>query len=150
MNVLTMMKSESVKNNRQKITNTAELLEAIARLEQKKEEQEVELHQKYREVIHDLKPQNILKNTFFKFQSSSPLVQGLFRIALGLGTGYLSKKMITKGSASTFKNLLGTLFEYGIAGLIATGGTKNEQNGLLSKVSNFLNKLSLSRKKHSD
>ena len=113
------------------IANTTDLQTAIKRLERKRSVQEEELKDKAHDLLESLKPTNILKHTLQEVRESTPLKHNLFKIALGLGAGYLSKKMIVGQSAGALKKAFGTALQYGITHFVA----KKDDDGTYSPVS---------------
>ncbi|MEO6134231.1 MAG: hypothetical protein ABIP35_03695, partial [Ginsengibacter sp.] len=89
-----MNNEESADDTLLLIANTTDLQTAIKRLERKRSVQEEELKDKAHELFESLKPTNILKHTLQEVRESTPLKHNLFKVALGLGAGYLSQKMI--------------------------------------------------------
>ncbi len=68
----------------------------------------------FRQVYGNLNPANMINSTL-KEISSSPYFASA---AVGLATGYISKKAITGWSNNTFTRLLGTFLQFGITSLI--------------------------------
>lgn len=105
---------ESADEKLLKAANATDLEVAIQKLEERKSLQESELRAQFHTVIENLKPKNILKNTLADVRESSPLKSNLLKLALGLGVGYFSRKMVLNESASLVKKALGTAFQLGI------------------------------------
>ncbi|MEO8962537.1 MAG: hypothetical protein ABI325_11690 [Ginsengibacter sp.] len=101
------------------IANTTELSVAIKRLERKCQVLEEELKEDFFKIIEGLKPTNILKNTLHEIQESTPLKHNLLKVALGLGAGYFSRKMVIGKSAGLVKKALGAALQYGVTNFIA-------------------------------
>ncbi len=101
------------------VSGTKDLEAAIKRLERKKMLMEEDLKEHLHLLIEDLKPANILKNTIHEVQESIPLKYNLLKIALGLGLGYFSRKLIVGKSAGLVKKALGAAFQFGITQLVA-------------------------------
>jgi hypothetical protein len=120
-----MNDEETVEDKLQKIANTSDLDMAIKRLERKKLLQEEDLKDHMHNIIESLKPTNILKHTIHEVQESTELKHNLFKVALGLGAGYFSKKLIIGKSAGLVKKALGTALQYGITNFVA----KKNDNG---------------------
>ena len=120
-----MNDEETVEDKLQKIANTSDLDVAIKRLERKKLLQEEDLKDHMHNIIESLKPTNILKHTIHEVQESTELKHNLFKVALGLGAGYFSKKLIIGKSAGLVKKALGTALQYGITNFVA----KKNENG---------------------
>ena len=113
------------------IANTTDLDTAIKRLERKKSVMEEDLKDRFHILAEDLKPGNILKNTLHEVQESTPLKHNLLKIALGLGAGYFSRKMLVTKSAGVVKKALGAALQYGITNFIAKreGGEDTDDDG---------------------
>lgn len=114
-----MNNDEIVSGKPQRIANTVELGIAIKRLERKKMLMEEDLKDEIHVILESVKPANILKNTLHEFQESTELKHNLLKVALGLGAGYFSRKLIVGKSAGLFKKALGTALQYGITQFVA-------------------------------
>jgi hypothetical protein len=111
--------SNEAEETLEKIANTTDLDIAIRRLESRRLLQEESLKVKSHELLISLKPSNILKHTLSEVRESTPLQHNLFKVALGLGAGYLSRKMVVGKSAGLLKKALGTAVQYGITHFVA-------------------------------
>jgi len=76
------------------IIDTTSLHEAIARLEQKRREQEQDLSAHFKHTYQSLRPMNLLKNAVQGIAASPTAKGNLLKAGLGLGAGFLSKKII--------------------------------------------------------
>lgn len=101
------------------IANTSDLSTAILRLEARRLAQENDLKVHAEELFENLKPANILKNTIHEVQQSVPLKNNLLKIAVGLGAGYFSRKMVIGKSAGIVKKLLGAALQFGVTSIVA-------------------------------
>ncbi|MEO8823156.1 MAG: hypothetical protein ABI366_06235 [Ginsengibacter sp.] len=101
------------------IASTTDLKDAIKRLERRKAVLEEELKDRFHEIAEDLKPKNILKNTIAEVQESTVLKNNLLKVALGLGAGYFSRKLLVNKSAGFVKKALGAALQYGITNFVA-------------------------------
>jgi hypothetical protein len=120
-----MDNEEIAENKLESIANTTDLATAIKRLERRKAVLEEELKDRFHELAEDLKPKNILKNTINEVQESTVLKHNLLKVALGLGAGYFSRKLVVNKSAGFVKRALGTALQYGITNFVAK---KNEDD----------------------
>jgi hypothetical protein len=120
-----MDNEEIAENKLESIANTTDLATAIKRLERRKAVLEEELKDRFHELAEDLKPKNILKNTINEVQESTVLKHNLLKVALGLGAGYFSRKLVINKSAGFVKRALGTALQYGITNFVAK---KNEDD----------------------
>lgn len=101
------------------IANTTDLSTAIKRLERRKSVMEESLKTDFHDLTQSLKPINILKNTIQEVQESTSLKHNLLKVALGLGVGYFSRKLVVNKSAGVVKKALGAALQYGITNFIA-------------------------------
>jgi hypothetical protein len=80
---------------------------------------EEDLKDHFHSLLDTLKPKNILKNTLEEIQESTPLKHNLLKLAVGLGAGYFSRKMVIGKSAGIVKKALGTALQYGVTQFVA-------------------------------
>ncbi|HEU5365878.1 MAG: hypothetical protein ACTHKY_13400 [Ginsengibacter sp.] len=109
------------------IANTSDLSTAIKRLERRRNFLGEDLKDHFHIVLEELKPTNILKNTLHEVQESTTLKHNLLKVAIGLGAGYFSRKMVVGKSAGIVKKALGTALQYGITNFIAKKDDSNEE-----------------------
>src|ERR1044072_2887435 len=96
------------------IHNAADLKSAILELENKRIAKEAALKEQFHKTYETYKPANILKNTLEEVSESPKFRKNLFNVALGLGVGFLSKKLVVGKSAGLVKKALGTALQYGM------------------------------------
>lgn len=111
--------SESAGEKLEKVANTTDLQTAITRLENLRGLQEASLKAEYHTLLNELKPKNILKNTIAEVRESTPVKHNLLKLALGLGAGYFSRKLIVDKSAGVVKKALGAALQYCITHFVA-------------------------------
>ncbi|MGN6194863.1 MAG: hypothetical protein ACTHOB_07990 [Ginsengibacter sp.] len=121
-----MNNEESAEEKLEMIASTSDLATAIKRLERKKAVMEEDLKDHFHILLEDLKPKNILKNTIDEVQESTELKHNLFKVALGLGAGYFSRKMVVGKSAGILKKALGTALQYGVTNFVAKKEDEDE------------------------
>ena len=122
-----MINDEIISGKPQRIANSVELDVAIKRLERKKMLMEEDLKDEIHVILESMKPSNILRHTLHEFQESTELKHNLLKVALGLGAGYFSRKLIVGKSAGLLKKALGTALQYGITQFVAK--KNNNENG---------------------
>jgi len=101
------------------ITTSDELKNAIQILEF---DQQIRLQQLKEQVyltIESLKPVNLIKSTLHEVVSSPYLIDNILGVAMGLTTGYITKKIALGKSVSVIRKILGTLLEFGITNVVA-------------------------------
>lgn len=111
--------SDTAKEKLIMIANTSQLSEAIKKLETKRKLQEEDIQEHAHDLLINLKPTNILKHTLAEVQESTSLKHNLLKVAIGLGAGYFSRKMIVGKSAGIVKKALGAAVQYGLTNFIA-------------------------------
>lgn len=135
-----MNNDETAAGTLEKIANTSELDIAIKRLERKKMMMEEDLKDEVHAILESMTPANILKHTLEEVRESTELKHNLFKVALGLGVGYLSRKLIVGKSAGIVKKVLGTALQYGITQFVVK--KENDESGLDSpKKKNLLKRI---------
>jgi hypothetical protein len=125
------------------IANTSDLNAAIKRLERKRAIMEEDLKDHVHTILETLKPANILRHTIHEVQESTELKHNLFKVALGLGAGYFSRKLIIGKSAGLVKKALGTALQYGITNFVAKKNGKEDSSYQPGKKNLFKRILSI-------
>jgi hypothetical protein len=123
------------------INSHIDLKAAIRSLEASHEMQGQRLKEQYELAFEKMKPLNLIKNTFKEMGASSTIKDELMNAALGLATGYLSKKIIVGSTHNPLKKLLGAVLETAIATATATNGDQLRKAGL-SLFTHIFNKRS--------
>jgi len=103
----------------QNITSIAELKNAIQILEVEQNLQGKLLKEHFLLAYESLKPVNLLKSTMNDITKSPYLVDNIIGTAIGLATGYLSKKIFIGASANKIRKLIGSIMQYGITNVVA-------------------------------
>ena len=122
-----------------KIKNAEELKDVIAELEKKKDIDEAAMKYQFQETYESYKPSNILKNTLTEVSASPKFRHNLLNVALGLGAGYLSRRLMVGRQAGLLKRIIGTAVQFGVTTLIAKKGSDNDpvpvkKGGLLKRI----------------
>lgn len=123
-----MNNEETAEEKLEMIASTTDLSTAIKRLERRKAVMEEDLKDHFHSLLETLKPKNILKNTLAEVQESTPLKHNLLKLAVGLGAGYFSRKMVIGKSAGIVKRALGTALQYGVTQFVAKKDTNYSQD----------------------
>lgn len=101
------------------ITTSIELKNAIQLLEFDQQIREQQLKEQVFLTIESLKPVNLIKSTLHEVVSSPYLIDNLLGVAMGLTSGYITKKIAMGKSVSVIRKILGTLLEFGITNVVA-------------------------------
>ncbi|WP_035671970.1 hypothetical protein [Flavobacterium sp. 83] len=107
-----------------KSNETDKLNEAIVLLENKQAIELISLKQQFELTYESLKPLNIIKSVFSEITTSSEIKGNLISNAIGMSTGYLTKKVLLGSSHNPIKRLLGTLLQFVVTNVV----TKHSDN----------------------
>ena len=100
------------------IRNADELAQAIAELELKAAAQKRDIEETFAEISESLKPLNLVKNGA-RFIFSGKNKEELVKILIGLGTGFLGRKLLLGKSRTFVGRTLGKAVQYGMAGVVS-------------------------------
>ena len=103
----------------QNITSIAELKDAIQLLEVEQGIKELLFKEQFYLTYESLKPINILKKTLKEIGSSPYLIDNISGTAMGLASGFLSKKIFVGASGSIIRKLIGSFLQFGITNVVA-------------------------------
>jgi len=103
----------------QNITSTAALKEAIQLLEIDQEIKGQILKEQLYITYESLKPLNLLKHTLKEISSSPYLIDNISGSAMGLVSGFLSKKIFVGASGNLIRKLIGSVLQFGITNVVA-------------------------------
>jgi hypothetical protein len=107
-----------------KINQQAVLNEAINLLKDKQAYELQLLKTQFYTTYESLKPINLIKNGLHEVTSSPDVKKTVINTAIGLATGYISKKVLIGTTNNPIKKILGAILEFTIANVIA----KNANN----------------------
>jgi len=97
-----------------KISSSAVLLETIQILEVERDIEGRILKEQFQLTYERFKPVNLLRSTFLEVTSTPNLLNNVVDTALGLATGYLSKKIVIGASGKILRKLLGVVVQLGV------------------------------------
>jgi hypothetical protein len=127
------------------ITSVEELKYAIENLEADRIVEGELLKEQFYLTYDSLKPLNVLKRTLKDLTSGQYLIDNIPGAIMGLASGYLSKRVITIGSANIFRKLLGSVLQFGVTNMVAKNSDAIKSTGL-SIFEHFLHKKVLKSK----
>lgn len=121
------------------ITSLVELKESIILLEIQQAYEAQLLKEQFKTTYQNLRPANLIKNTFKELVSAPDFKGNLVDTALSIAAGYLSKKVMVGSTINPIKQLLGTVLQIGVTGIVAknTDGIKSTAMNL---IQHFINK----------
>jgi len=102
----------------QNITSVTGLKNAIQILEAEQADRGQLLKEQFRITYESLKPANLFRSSIHDITTSPYLIENIVGTALGLATGYLSKKIVIGASTGVFRKLLGSVIQFGITNLV--------------------------------
>jgi hypothetical protein len=108
---------------KKEVRNTDDLARAIAELELLEAAQKSDIQETFKEVSESLKPYNLLKSgvrSVFSGEHKEDLVNGL----IGLGTGFISRKLLLGKPHSAVGRTVGNAIQWGMAGLVSKNAEK--------------------------
>lgn len=111
------------------INSATDLREAIDELERKRISQEWEIKDEYLGLLESLRPSNLVRQAFQDVFSSPSARNNLIGSAIGLGSGLLSRKLLVGRSSNAIRKTIGSIVQFGVAGLIAKNAEKIKARG---------------------
>jgi hypothetical protein len=103
----------------EKITSAAGLKNAILLLEADQVIQGQVLKEQFYFTYESFKPVNLIKSTLKDLASSPNLIDNILATAIGLATGFLSKKLFVGSSGNLFRKLLGSFLQAGVTNTVS-------------------------------
>jgi hypothetical protein len=103
----------------QEINSIDTLKSAIQLLEAEQVVNGQRLKEQFYITYESLKPVNLITEALNDIATSPYLIDNILGSAIGLATGYLSKKIFIGGSGNIFKKLLGAVVQYGVTNVVA-------------------------------
>ena len=103
----------------QHITSAAELKNAIQLLEVEQTFKAQLLKKQFQITYESLKPAHLIRSILKDITSSPYLIDNLVGTAIGLGSGYLSKKIVVGTSSNIIRNLLGSILQFGVTNVVS-------------------------------
>jgi hypothetical protein len=118
------------------INSAVQLKEAIFEMENRKKELGRTIKEKFYVIKENLKPVNIIRNTFDEVATSPRLKLNLLGAVVGLGAAYFSRKLVVGRSVSIFRKILGSALQLGISAAVASkpGILQNIGQTILKRV----------------
>jgi hypothetical protein len=100
--------------------NEREALHETMRLLKNKQADELDvLKDQFRITYESLKPINVIKSSLHEIATSPDIKNNLLNNAIGLGMGYLAKKLLVGASHYPIKKILGTLLQFAVTNVVA-------------------------------
>ncbi len=110
----------------------ADLQEIIQLLEVQQAMEGQLLKEQFYKTYEALKPINLLSSTISDVVSSPYLINNLLGTALGLVSGYVSKKIVVGASGNLFRKLIGVIAQLGVTNSVT------QHPGTIKSIGQFL------------
>jgi len=102
------------------ISSTADLKEAIQILEAEQAEHLQQLREEFYFTLESLKPANLISSSLKEIASSPYLVNNILGVAVGLFSGYLTRKTMLIGLPDNkYGRIISNALQFGITNLVA-------------------------------
>lgn len=124
------------------ITNIATLDGRIAALEAERNAKKEAMADELHDMVESLRPMNLIKSLFRSVKESPDLKADLMHAALGMGTGFLTNKLLLGRLHGPLKTLLGGLLQAGLTKAAVSYPEEIKSKGL-SALAGFLQKLKI-------
>jgi len=120
----------------QKIITAVDLKKTIQQLEIRQTNELLSLKEELHIIHENLKPANLVKNTFRELTTAPEFKGNILDVALSLAAGYLSKKVVIGSTHNPLKQVLGTILQMGVTTMVSknTDGIKSVTAKLISSV----------------
>lgn len=100
--------------------NETDSLNELIILQELKYDTELELLKEQFHIAYEsIKPVNLIKSVLHEVTASPEIKNDMASNVIGLGTGFLSKKLLVDGSHSPIKRVIGTVVQFAIANLVS-------------------------------
>jgi hypothetical protein len=103
----------------QNITSSAGLKDAIQLLEVEHGIKGQLLKEQLHITYENLKPVSLIKHTLKEISSSPYLIDNISGTAMGLLSGFLSKKMFVGSSGNLIRRVIGSALQFGVTNIVA-------------------------------
>jgi len=100
--------------------NETDSLNELIILEERKHDTQLELLKEQFHIAYEsVKPVNLIKSVLHEVTASPEIKNDMASNVIGLGTGFLSKRLLVDGSHSPIKRVIGTVVQFAIANLVS-------------------------------
>jgi len=126
----------------QKVSATDTLRKTILMLEIRQIEEGKLLSEQFKATYESVKPLNILRKMIGEITEPSALKDNLVQSAVGLVSGYVSRKMLVGSSKNPILRLAGIIAQFGVTTLVANNSALIEAKGIqyLNRFADFCRK----------
>jgi hypothetical protein len=111
------------------IDSRESLIAAIERLEAEQKEHIDAIKTDMHDAYESLKPVHVIKTLVKELFTSPEVRQDLFQSGVGLGAGFLAKKLVVGNSHNLFKRLMGHLVQVSVTNMVNSNEEVIESKG---------------------
>lgn len=101
------------------ISTTSDLKNAIQQLEVEQAHEKQLLKERFLLLVDSIKPINLIKSTLHDVATTPNLMKNILGTTMGIGTGYLSKKIVVGGSGNIIRKVFGSILQFAITRIVA-------------------------------
>jgi len=112
-----------------RIDSRKSLLEAIEKLEERQRKEILAIKTDMRDAYESLKPANVLRTLVSELFHSPEIRKDLFQSGIGVGAGYLARRLVIGKSHNPFKRLMGYLVQVGVTNIVNSNEEEIESKG---------------------
>lgn len=127
----------------EKITSTAELKNAIQKLEAEQHAKGLELKEHFSKTYIKFNPISLIMDAINGISNSPGIAEKLIISGVGLASGYFTRRVVVGSSTNIIRKLIGSAMQYGATSLV----TQNA--GKIKLIGQYFYDLFLSKKKNS-
>jgi hypothetical protein len=126
----------------QKVTAADTLRKAILVLELRQIEEGKLVAEQFKVTYESLKPLNVLRKLVGEITEPSVLKDNLVQSAIGLVSGYVSRKLLVRSSKNPILRLAGIVAQFGVTTFVANNSASIEAMGIhyLNRFADILRK----------
>jgi len=121
------------------ITSKKQLQERIERLQQEQAREWPHLKTEANLLFESMKPVNIVKDMLLELTKVPEIKHNILNSAIGMGAGYVSKRVLFGAHPSKVLNILGSFMEMSVSGLVAKN-TEGLSGVIIDKVGQWFRK----------
>jgi hypothetical protein len=123
------------------INETDALSDAILVLQDRRNKELLVLREQFQITYESLRPINLIKSTFKDITTSAGIKNNIVGNVIGIGTGFLSKKILVGSSNNPLKKIFGTLVQFATANVVS-----NHSDGIRKIGEKLFNRFIKNRK----
>ena len=126
----------------QKVSAADTLRKAILSLEIRQIEEGKLVAEQFKVTYESLKPLNVIRKMIGEIAEPSELKDNLIQSAIGILSGYVSRKMLVRSSKNPILRLAGVIAQFGVTTFVANNSATIEAMGIhyLNRIADICSK----------